>query len=137
MVSERHKAYEKVDQPADQHSKETSAYNLKIKLQSSAKPKFDKKTGCLDMKELPKLSKAALEDMVEDLESGNIIPIEAIYWKGDNIAPIDINYKNYIGLKRVKKPGVREVTVYNPENKMIEIIDFSVHKEVVQQDEDK
>jgi hypothetical protein len=136
MVSGRVKAYETEDKQADQHSKETSAYNFRIKVQNSTAPKFDKK-GCLDMAGLPKVSKAALDDIVADLESGNLVPMEVAYWKGDKIMPIDINYKDYVGLKKTKKPSVREVTVFNPKNRMIEVIDFCIYKEVVKQERDK
>jgi len=136
MVSGRFKAYEKEDKQADPLSKETSAYNFRIKVQSSTPANFDNKD-VLNMKGLPKVSKAALDDIVADLESGNLVPTEVAYWKGDKVMPIDINYQDYVGLKRVKKPGVREVIAYNPETKMIDVIDFCIYKEVVKQERDK
>lgn len=136
MVSGRCRAYEKEDKQADQLSKETSTYNFRIKVQSSTPANFDNR-GNLNMKGLPKVSKAALEELIDDMTTGLVVPREVGYWEGDDVAPVDINYTNYIGLKRIKKPGVREVIVYNPENKMIEVIDFCIYKEVVKQERDR
>ncbi|MEM4263892.1 MAG: hypothetical protein QW666_03290, partial [Candidatus Woesearchaeota archaeon] len=109
---------------------------FKISKQCLGPAKFDKK-GCLDMKDLPKISKAAINDLIKDLEDDIIEAIDIMYWNGDHVHPIDIKYKTYIGLKKNKKSGTREVIVYNPDNKMIELINYCVHREIIEQKRDR